>query len=67
MSGATGGAFGAGSPSNTVAVVPKDEKYDGAFTHDIDINDLRNRYLITKGSTQQQVGKTVLTGDRITA
>jgi hypothetical protein len=43
---------GAGSPA------PKEEKkdaYDGAFTHDIDINDLRNRYLITKGSTQQEV------------
>jgi hypothetical protein len=28
---------------------------DGEFTHDIDINDLRNRYLLTRGSTQQQV------------
>lgn len=40
--------------------VPKDEKkdaYDGAFTKDIDINDLRNRYLITKGSTQQEVSR----------
>ena len=26
------------------------------FTHDIDINDVRNRYLLTKGSTQEQVG-----------
>jgi hypothetical protein len=24
------------------------------FTHDIDINDVRNRYLLTKGSTQDQ-------------
>ena len=31
------------------------EPYDGEFTHDIDINDLRNRYLLTEGSTQQQV------------
>ena len=31
------------------------DPYDGEFTHDIDINDLRNRYLLTKGSTQQQV------------
>jgi len=31
------------------------DPYDGDFTHDIDINDLRNRYLLTKGSTQQQV------------
>lgn len=35
----------------------KKDVYDGAFTHDIDINDLRNRYLITKGSTQQQVSR----------
>lgn len=63
MSGANGGAFGSGSPSNAVGLAPKDEKkdqYDGAFTHDIDINDLRNRYLITKGSTQQQVGQSCL-------
>ncbi|TFK28567.1 hypothetical protein FA15DRAFT_665283 [Coprinopsis marcescibilis] len=25
------------------------------FTHDIDINDVRNRYLLTKGSTQEQI------------
>ena len=31
------------------------DPYDGEFTHDIDINDLRNRYLLTRGSTQQQV------------
>lgn len=56
MSGVTGGAFGSGSPSNTVgAAGEKKDQYDGAFTHDIEINDLRNRYLITKGSTQQQV------------
>lgn len=41
---ANGGAGGAGK-----------DPYDGEFTHDIDINDLRNRYLLTKGSTQQQV------------
>lgn len=33
---------------------PKDP-HDGDFTHDIDINDVRNRYLLTKGSTQTQV------------
>jgi hypothetical protein len=36
------------------------DPYDGEFTHDIDINDLRNRYLLTKGSTQQQVCKTAI-------
>ncbi|TFY80178.1 hypothetical protein EWM64_g3830, partial [Hericium alpestre] len=29
--------------------------HDGDFTHDIDINDVRNRYMLTKGSTQQQI------------
>ncbi|KAG5642649.1 hypothetical protein DXG03_002388 [Asterophora parasitica] len=29
--------------------------HDAEFTHDIDINDLRNRYLLTKGSTQDQI------------
>jgi hypothetical protein len=33
---------------------PKDI-HDGEFNQDIDINDLRNRYMLTKGSTQQQV------------
>ena len=30
--------------------------HDAEFTHDIDINDLRNRYMLTKGSTQTEVG-----------
>jgi hypothetical protein len=30
-------------------------QHDAAFTHDIEINDLRNRYLLTKGATQAQV------------
>ena len=34
------------------------------FTHDIDINDVRNRYLLTKGSTQDQVRR-VLTISRV--
>ena len=37
-----------------VSLGPKDP-HDGEFTHDIDINDVRNRYLLTKGSTQIQV------------
>lgn len=31
------------------------KEHDGEFTHNIDINDVRNRYLLTKGSTQDQV------------
>ena len=30
------------------------DPHDGDYTHDIDINDVRNRYLLTKGSTQTQ-------------
>ena len=45
-SGAVGGGNG--------LLGPKDI-HDGEFTQDIDINDLRNRYMLTKGSTQQQV------------
>ncbi|EKM75812.1 hypothetical protein AGABI1DRAFT_45887 [Agaricus bisporus var. burnettii JB137-S8] len=29
--------------------------HEGDFTHDIDINDVRNRYLLTKGTTQEQI------------
>ena len=28
--------------------------HDAEFTHDIDINDLRNRYMLAKGSTQTE-------------
>lgn len=31
------------------------DPHDGDFTTDIDINDVRNRYMLTKGSTQAQV------------
>ncbi|KAJ7580193.1 hypothetical protein C8J56DRAFT_962499 [Mycena floridula] len=30
---------------------------DAEFTHDIDINDVRNRYMLTKGTTQQQINE----------
>jgi len=44
------------NPSNITGTIlgPKDP-HDGDFTHDIDINDIRNRYLLTKGTTQQQI------------
>jgi hypothetical protein len=32
------------------------DPHDGDFTYDIDINDVRNRYMLTKGGTQQQAG-----------
>ncbi|KAF8156794.1 hypothetical protein B0H34DRAFT_710601 [Crassisporium funariophilum] len=31
------------------------DMHDADFTHDIDINDVRNRYLLTRGSTQDQI------------
>lgn len=44
----------AGQPGGGSVLGPKDP-HDGEFVHDIDINDVRNRYLLTKGSTQTQV------------
>ncbi|KAH9941180.1 uncharacterized protein BXZ73DRAFT_42203 [Epithele typhae] len=41
-------------PAGSAAGGSKDP-HDGEFTHDIDINDVRNRYLLTKGATQQQI------------
>ncbi|KAJ9123788.1 hypothetical protein QFC24_003562 [Naganishia onofrii] len=52
------GGLGASPSGGAAGITPKDDKkdpYDGAFTYDIDINDLRNRYLITKGATQHQI------------
>ncbi|TFK49409.1 hypothetical protein OE88DRAFT_424770 [Heliocybe sulcata] len=34
---------------------PGKDPHDADYTHDIDINDVRNRYMLTKGSTQQQI------------
>jgi hypothetical protein len=31
------------------------DPHDAEFTYDIDINDVRNRYMLTKGTTQQDV------------
>jgi len=47
--------------SNDVARVTN-EVYtqDGDYIRDIEINDLRNRYLLTKGSTQQMVITTLV-------
>lgn len=37
----------------------KKEKEEGDFVKDVEINDLRNRYVLTKGSTQKQVNGVV--------
>ncbi|ELU44376.1 hypothetical protein AG1IA_01593 [Rhizoctonia solani AG-1 IA] len=52
---APGFEAGASSAAGSGALDHKRDPFDGPFTHDIEINDLRNRYLLTKGSTQQQV------------
>ncbi|KAF8508241.1 eukaryotic type KH-domain type I [Hysterangium stoloniferum] len=45
------------SPSALAALGgdPSREIHDGEFTKDIEINDVRNRYMLTKGATQQQI------------
>ena len=42
------------SPGGSGNILGPRDPHDGDFTEDIDINDVRNRYLLTKGSTQQQ-------------
>ncbi|KAN0111722.1 hypothetical protein V8E52_008283 [Russula decolorans] len=46
--------YSAGGGSGDGLLGPKDI-HDGEFAQDIDINDVRNRYMLTKGSTQQQI------------
>lgn len=43
-----------GGIAGSIQIGQKDP-HDGDFTHDIDINDVRNRYMLTKGSTQTEV------------
>lgn len=43
-----------GGIAGSIQIGQKDP-HDGDFTHDIDINDVRNRYMLTKGSTQTDV------------
>jgi len=54
----------AGAGGGNGLLGPKDI-HDGEFTQDIDINDVRNRYMLTKGSTQQQVRRHTLSLRRI--
>lgn len=43
-----------GSVPGSIQIGQRDP-HDAEFTHDIDINDVRNRYVLTKGSTQSEV------------
>ncbi|KAG2364660.1 hypothetical protein BDR07DRAFT_1354774 [Suillus spraguei] len=43
-----------GGIAGSIQIGQKDP-HDGDFTHDIDINDVRNRYMLTKSSTQTEI------------
>ncbi|KAF8555884.1 hypothetical protein OG21DRAFT_1602647 [Imleria badia] len=43
-----------GSAAGSIQIGQRDP-HDAEFTHDIDINDVRNRYVLTKGSTQSEI------------
>ncbi|KAJ8587564.1 eukaryotic type KH-domain (KH-domain type I) [Rhizopogon salebrosus TDB-379] len=45
-----------GGIAGSIQIGQKDP-HDGDFTHDIDINDVRNRYMLTKGSTQSEINE----------
>lgn len=47
--------FAGGSGGSGGSMLGPKDPHDGAFIYDIDINDVRNRYLLTRGSTQEQV------------
>ena len=51
--------FAGPAGATTFSAAGKDP-HDGDYTHDIDINDVRNRYLLTKGATQTQVSRLVI-------
>ena len=44
-----------GSPPNTTAFNSEMYVADGDYIKDIEVNDLRNRYTLTKGATQKMV------------
>lgn len=52
---ATAAAIAAKIAAQLASGALKDPNAEAAFSQDIDINDVRNRYMLTKGSTQQEV------------
>ncbi|KAH8833178.1 hypothetical protein DL96DRAFT_1552187 [Flagelloscypha sp. PMI_526] len=46
--------FASGALGNGSLIGAKDP-HDGEFVQDIDINEVRNRYMLTKGSTQEEI------------
>jgi hypothetical protein len=56
------------SPASNSAAAVNGDMYqqDGDYIKDIEINDLRNRYTLTKGATQKRVNKlSLLSTDRL--
>ncbi|KAG8904365.1 hypothetical protein FRB99_001866 [Tulasnella sp. 403] len=45
----------AGSSGGAGILGDRKDPHDGEYTHDIEINDVRNRYMLTKGPTQSQI------------
>ncbi|KIY44950.1 hypothetical protein FISHEDRAFT_50240 [Fistulina hepatica ATCC 64428] len=43
--------------ANNAGLLGPRDPHDGEFTRDIDINDVRNRYMLTKGTTQAQINE----------
>jgi homoaconitase len=43
--------------ANTGTVTGETYQQDGDYVRDIEINDLRNRYMLTKGAVQKRVNK----------
>ncbi|KAH7890973.1 hypothetical protein F5I97DRAFT_1840394 [Phlebopus sp. FC_14] len=49
--------FSAGGLAAGSIQIGQRDPHDAEFTHDIDINDVRNRYMLTKGSTQAEINE----------
>ncbi|KAG8221115.1 hypothetical protein J3R82DRAFT_2642 [Butyriboletus roseoflavus] len=47
--------FSAGGSAPGSIQIGQRDPHDAEFTHDIDINDVRNRYVLTKGLTQSEI------------
>ncbi|KAF8324346.1 uncharacterized protein EI90DRAFT_2359736 [Cantharellus anzutake] len=45
------------NPGSASGILGPRDPHDAAFTYDIEINDVRNRYVLTKGTTQTQINQ----------
>lgn len=58
-SNAPGSAESPSAPANGGTLNDEVYEQDGDYIKDIEVNDLRNRYTLTKGSTQKMVNTTL--------